>query len=144
MPVVEGLRLGDMAKGGDPVPEAIYHVRIAKTEEKVSEPNDKNPDPYPYLAVTYVVTGGSPEEYHGRHIFENLTYAPGKNFALRQLAEAVGLSEDDDVLEAIRTGAFIDQELQIAVSIEKEREDKKTGKKYEARNNVRKRMQLAA
>lgn len=144
MPILEGLRLGDMAKG-DPIPEAVYHVRIAKTEEKTSDPSEKNPDPYPYLNVDYVVSGGSPEEYHGRHVFENLTYAPGKNFALRQLATAVfGENEDLDVLEVIRNGGFVDQELLIAVSVEKERTDKTTGKTYQARNNVTKRMALTA
>lgn len=144
MPVVENLRLGDMAKG-DPVPEAVYHARIVKTEERKSEPSVKNPDPYPYLNVDYVISGDSPEEFHGRHVFENLTYAPGKNFALRQLAVACfGEQEDFDVLEAIRSNAFVDQELLIAVGVEPARTDKDTGKTYEARNNVTKRMPLGA
>jgi hypothetical protein len=141
VPIVESLRLGDMAKS-EPVPEAVYRVRIGKVEEKVAEPTEKNPDPYPYAEIHFVIQ--EPEEYLGRHVFDMCTYAPGKNFALRQLGEALGLTEDDDMLELIRSGQLVDQELQIAVSVEKARKDPRTGKQYDARNRVTKRMPLTS
>jgi hypothetical protein len=141
VPIVESLKLGEMAKS-EPVPEAIYKARIGKVAEKVSEPSDKNPDPYPYAEIHYIIQ--EPEEFLGRHVFDMCTYAPGKNFALRQLGEALGLGEDDDMLDLIRTGSLVDQELQIAVAIEKARKDPKSGATYEARNRVMKRMPLTA
>ena len=143
MPVVENLRLGEMAKG-EVIPEGVYHVRIAKHERKVSQPSPENPDPWPYEAFTYVITCSAPEEFHGRHVFENCTYAPGKNFSLRQVGEALGYGEDTDLLPILEAQGLIDGELLIAVGIEKEREDKKTGKTYPERNNVKKRMALNA
>ena len=140
MPILENLRLGDMAKG-EPLPEGVYHVRINKAEERI---NAEKPDAFPYLNVDYVVCGGSPEEHHGRHVFENCTYEPGKNFSLRQLATAVFGEDDDlDVIEVIREGKFSDAELQVAVAIDKEGKGK-DGKFYAARNSVKKRLPLRA
>jgi hypothetical protein len=146
MPIVEGLKFGDLATNV-PIPEAVYHVRIAKTEIRTAEPSEREPDPYPYVSVAYSVMGQSPEEYHGRQIFENATLAPSKNFSIRQIIVAVfggadQVDPDLDVVEYIRNGGLVDQELLIAVGIEKAREFK--GKKYEARNNVTKRMPVTA
>jgi hypothetical protein len=142
MPLVEGLRLGDMSKG-EVLPEGVYHVRIAKAEEKIAQPSESNPDPYPYLNLDYVVTGSSPEEFHGRHVFEMCTYKPGGNFALRQVAEAAGADEDADILRWVKEGTFIDRELLVAVKVEKEGKGK-DGKWYPERNRVVKRLALDA
>jgi len=147
MPIVEGLKFGDLATNV-PIPEAVYHVRVLKTEIKTAEPSAKEPDPYPYVNIAYVVTGQSPEEYHGRQVFENATLAPGKNFSIRQVVSAIFGGPDQvdpelDVVEYIRSGGMVDGELLIAVGIEKER-TAPNGKKYEARNNVTKRLPVQA
>ena len=132
-----------MAKG-EPIPESVYHVRVVKADLRTSAPSDKNPDPYPYLNVDLVVSGDSPEEFHGRHVFTFCTLEPGKNFSLRQLAVAVfGEDEDLDIMEKIQEGAFVDAELLAAVGIQKAGKGG-DGKHYEARNNVKKLMPLKA
>jgi len=141
MPIVESLRLGDMAKG-EPVPESVYHVRIAKAELKTAAASDKNPDPYPYLSVALVITGDSPEEFHGRQVFTFCTLEPGKNFSLRQLAVAVfGEDEELDIMEVINEGRFVDGELLAAVGIQKAGKGA-DGKWYEARNQIKKFLPL--
>lgn len=149
MPVVDaGRKIGDMAKS-EPLPDGIYHVRIDKTEEKRSEPSQANPDPWPYIATEYTVCGGSPEEFHGRKFFENMTVAPGKDFTLRQLSEAIGLGEDDEIYVVEGEGQpavfqhhlFFEKELLVAVTTEKAGKGK-DGKHYEARNKVTRRMPL--
>jgi hypothetical protein len=143
MPIVESLRLGDMAKG-EPVPESIYHVRILKADLKTAQPSDKNPDPYPYLSVALVITGDSPEEHHGRQVFTFCTLEPGKNFTLRQLATAVfGEDEDLDIMEVISEGRFVEAELLAAIGIQKAGKGA-DGKHYEARNQVKKFLPLQA
>lgn len=139
----ESMRLGDMAKG-EPVPEGVYHCRVASMEQRTTEANEKNPDPWPYLMVSYAVTGGSPEEYHGRRVFDMLTLDPKNNYRLRQLAVACFGEDDDlDVMDKIRTNGFIDAEVQVAVVVEKAGKGK-DGKFYEARNRVTKTLSLEA
>jgi len=72
-----------------------------------------------------------------------LSTRAGNTFNLRQLTEAVGLGDDDyDILAGIENGDFLERELLIAVNTQKERTDKKTGKHYDARNGVTRRMAL--
>jgi hypothetical protein len=139
----ESMRLGDMAKG-EPVPEGVYHARVGSMEQRTTEPSEKNPDPWPYLMVSYIIMGGSPEEFHGRRVFDMLTLDPKNNFKLRQLAVAVfGEDEELDVMEKIRENAFIDAELQLATTVDKAGKGK-DGKYYEARNRVSKVLALTA
>jgi hypothetical protein len=130
---------------GEPVPEGIYHVRIAKITMKTPEPKEKNPDPWPYFNLDFVIAADprTPEELQGRHVFDINTLEPGKNFAARQLAVAVFGDADDelDVIEKFTEGAFQDAELQIAVKVQKEGKGA-DGKWYDARNQVAKRMAI--
>lgn len=154
-----GQKVGDMTKSGY-FPEGVYHVRIAKAELKEPEHEYKqNPDGtpnlnepnYPYINYDYVLCGSSPEELHGRHVFEVGTLKPGATFVNRQVLTAVGHDDDTTLAEALPT--LPDSELLIAVSIdgkynkktgEWEGQKGKDGKFYEPRNKVTKRMALDA
>src|SRR5690348_3332782 len=102
-----GATVGDMTKS-EPLPEGVFHIRVNKAEVRMpSEPFKKNPDGsqgeenYPYINYDYVVTGDSPEEFHGRHVFEIGTLKPGATFVNRQVCEAAGFSEDTTMADAL-------------------------------------------
>lgn len=144
MPVTEGLRLGDMS-GNEPLPEAIYPVRIQKTEIKRAAPSQQNPDPWDYANIALVVVADDrvDEQYHGRYIFDGGTLQPGKNWAVRQLLEAVGVDEDEDVIVGLRNNAYADRQLLVAVKIDPGGKGN-DGKEYGPRNRVTKRIRIDA
>lgn len=145
MAIRESLKLGETDKTNT-IPDGIYHVRIASIEKKISEEktNDKGEvqEPEAYIMASYAVCGGSPEEWHGRRVFEMLSLRPGNTFQIRQLTQAVGITDDEyDILAGIENGDFLEREFLAAVATEKERKGK-DGKIYEARNKVTRRMPL--
>lgn len=147
-----GQRVGDMTKS-EPLPEGVYHIRVVKAE--VREPkeatNQKGEESFPYVNYDYVVCGDSPEEFHGRHVFEIGTLKPGATFVNRQVLEAAGFDEDTTLADALPE--LPDREFLVALTIDG-KFDKATGKWegkkgadgkwYEARNKVTKRMALGA
>ena len=122
-------RLGDMPSG-EPVPEAIYHVRCDKADFKVAKGEKKTP----MAAVTFTIFGPEEaEEFHGRKLFENLMLAGEGMFRTRQLLEAAGNGEDfvlDD------TDQLVGIECQAVVQVEKERKNPENGETYPARNRI--------
>jgi hypothetical protein len=143
MPITESMRLGDMSTG-EPIPEGVYPVRIAKVEIRRPDPTDKNPDPYEYASVQFVVIAHPDvdEVLHGRYIFDNPSFAPNANHRLRKLTEAVfGKDEDIDVVDSIKSGRFENAEVLASVVIQKAGKGK-DGKYYEAKNNIVKYLPL--
>jgi hypothetical protein len=146
-----GTSVGDMTKS-EPLPEGVYHCRVAKAE--IKHPKDpykkkadgsfdlENPN-FPYVNYDYVVTGGSPEEYHGRHVFEIGTLKPGATFVNRQVMEACGFSDDTTLGEALPELNTGNRELLLALAVEAEGKGK-DGKWYPARNKIAKRLPLSA
>jgi hypothetical protein len=121
-------RLGDMPKG-EPLPEAVYHVRLDKAEFKLSA-EKKNP----MASCQFTVFGpDEAEEFLGRKIFENLMLTGEGMFRTRQLLEQTG-ETDDFVLED--TEQLIGREVGAVVQVEKERKDATTGEVYGARNKI--------
>jgi hypothetical protein len=90
-------KVGDMESGA-PIPEATYRYRIAKVEYgdpndsawKAAHPNSQAKGPHLTMDLVVIDEG----EYLGRHVFSTLTFAKGKDFALRQVCDALGKEED--------------------------------------------------
>jgi hypothetical protein len=142
-----GQSVGDMTKS-EPVPEGVYHCRVNKSEvkapkqpTKVNQKTKEVETSFPYVNWDYVITGGSPEEYHGRHFFEVGTLKPGATFVNRNVLEALGFEEDVTLRDALPECP--DRELLIAVIVEPEGLGA-DGKWYPARNKIVKRLPLAA
>jgi hypothetical protein len=122
-------RLGDMPSG-DPVPEAVYHVRCDKAEYKVAKGEKKTP----MAAVQFTIFGPEEaEQYHGRKLFENLMLSGEGMFRTRQLLEAAGNDEDFVLTD---TDQLVGIECQAVVQMEKERKNPETGETYAARNRI--------
>lgn len=126
-------RLGDMPSG-EPVPEGVYMVRVAKSTFKRSKRTAKSEGGKPMLEVAFSIFGPeNQEEWHGRKLFENLMLSGEGRFRTRQFLESSGQNEDfviqdsDDVLN-FEVGAF--------VGLEKERRDPETREVYPARNKT--------
>jgi len=150
MPLLDNLRVGDLSSSST-FPEGIYTCRCNKAtfnEAKVAE--NPGQETFPYVGLDLVITGPM-EEYVGRHVFENaLTLKPGSNWRLREVCIAFGVPEDEELVEnpgtddaRFRTEIFDDRECMIAVGIEKERTDKRTGRSYPARNKINKYLPMA-
>lgn len=150
MPLVPttALPVGEMSKSST-VPEGTYHIRCAKAEikapsdETIAANDQKGKDSYEFVNFDMVIVGteANPEAQHGRHVFDNCTLAPSGNFALRQAAEAAGIGEEEDIIDAINAGRFTDAEFYITVAVEKEGKGR-DGKVYPERNKVTKRSPL--
>jgi hypothetical protein len=151
-----GTSVGDMTKN-EPLPEGVYHVRVVKAElkqptvEKMAEKEKEGKEAFPYINYDYVVTGDSPEEFHGRRIFEIGTLQPGATFVNRDVLSACGFDDDVSLRDALPE--LPNRELLLGVTIEGvwnaerkiwEGKKGKDGKFYEARNKVTKRLPLGA
>src|SRR5262245_11193109 len=150
MPKFDGYKQKDMATS-DPIPEATYRVRV-KDEPEYNDHTDpewrkKHPQSeakHPGLNCTFVVQdetvpnpeGGDDITVLGRHIFTNITMKKGADFMLRQLLEAIGYPEDDD----LDTARLKDAECLAVVVIKPAREV--NGQKYEARNEIKRFMSV--
>ena len=120
-------RVGEM-NSGEPLPEAIYHLRVDKADYKLSKEKGN-----PMIECQFTVFGpDDAEEYHGRKVFENLMLTGDGNFRTRQFLEAAGCDEDF-VLED--TEQLLGFEVAGAVQIEKPRPNP-AGGEYPARNRV--------
>lgn len=153
-----GTSVGDMTKN-EPLPEGVYHVRVTKAEvvqptvEKVRGKAAEGKEAFPYVNYEYTVTGDSPEEYHGRKVFEVGTLQPGATFVNRSVLTACGFEEDvtlRDALPELKTGT---REFLAALTVDGEWDDNakewkgkkgKDGRFYEPRNKVTKRMPLGS
>jgi hypothetical protein len=152
--------VGDLTKNV-PLAEGVYHVRLAKKEYVVPKPpvpgapveyekDGVTPkEKFPYYNLQWVVTGDSPEESHGRMLFEIASLKPGATFTLRQIAEAIGMPEDANVFVAVENNvpilneAFNDCECLLVVAIQAEGKGK-DGKWYAERNAIKKHMPLGS
>jgi len=129
-------RLGDLPSG-EPVPEAVYHLRCDKAELKFVK-QGKNKDA-PMAEVMLTIFGPEDaEEFHGRKLFENLMLTGEGAFKTRQFLTAAGFDEDFILTD---TDELLRVEVVGVVGIEKERAEvdennKPTGKIYQARNKV--------
>jgi hypothetical protein len=136
--IPNGPRLGDLPSG-EPVPEAVYHLRLDKVQLKTSGANAKNPGT-PMAEAQFTIFGpDEAEEFHGRKVFENFMLAGGGAFRTRAFLEATGESEDF-VLED--TEQLLNREVAALVQVEKERKDPETGQTYPARNRITRFMPL--
>jgi hypothetical protein len=116
---------------GEPVPEAIYHIRCDKATFKISKTENKTP----MAECQFTIFGPEDaEEFHGRKLFENLMLSGEGMFRTRQFLEATGENEDF-VLED--TDQLLQRECVAVVQVEKERKDPDDPSKvYPARNKV--------
>ena len=81
-------RMGDMPKG-EPVPEAVYHIRCDKAEFKTTGAGSKNPGA-PMCAAQFTIFGPEEaEEFHGRKVFENLMLSGEGMFRTRQFLSSL-------------------------------------------------------
>jgi len=120
------------AKGGEPVPAGTYRLELRKITA-VDKPGKE-----PRLDVQLVITDDG--EYLGRYVFAMLFLAPGKNFMLKKLCDALQLDPEAEIIND--AGEFVGQELFIGTSVNGvvEVEDAHTGDdgvEYEARNKVK-------
>lgn len=125
-------RLGDMPKG-EPVPEAVYHIRCDKAVLKETGAGSKNPGA-PMAECTFTIFGpADAEEFHGRKVFENLMLSGEGMFRLHQLLEVTG-EDDDFILED--TDQLLGRECAAVIQVEPERKDPQSGKYYAPRNRI--------
>jgi hypothetical protein len=130
-------RLGDMPKS-EPLPEAIYHLRVDKAEYKKTGAGSKNPGS-PMASVQFTVFGPEEaEEFLGRKVFENFMLSGEGQFRIRQLLEATGES-DDFVLED--TDQLVGREVAAVVKIDPASKGE-DGKQYDARNRITRLMAI--
>lgn len=133
----DGYKVSDMATS-DPVPEATYHLRIAKVdyanpddpEWKAAHPNSEAK--HPGLLFDFVVQDEG--DLFGRHVFQNATMKKGGDWLLRQIVEALG-KEDDWELD---TDEMVDGEVMGVVLVKPASADGK----YTARNEIKKFLPL--
>src|SRR5688572_16844105 len=87
---------GEDAKAGDPVPSGTYAADLRKVEafdpDSARAAGKNTQAQYPSLRVDWVITDDG--EFLGRHIFDNLILAAGKNFMMRRLFDAVSFPDD--------------------------------------------------
>jgi hypothetical protein len=144
-----GTKVGDMTKS-EPLPEGVYHVRIGKavvTHPKQSTKKDKSGQDvqtYPYVNWDLVVTGDSPEEFHGRHTFDMGSLKPGATFTNRQYLEALGYGEDVTLGEALPEINAGNSELLVGLVVEPEGISPADNKWYPARNKITRRLKLGS
>ena len=114
----------------DPLPEGFYNATITQAELKPT--NDGTGQ---YIKLRLDITGPS---HQGRVIFSNLNI---KNASAK--AEEIGRQQLGDIMRAIGlakvtdTDQLIGGSLNIKLSIRASRLDEKTGKTYEASNEVK-------
>jgi hypothetical protein len=134
---IPAVRVADMPKG-EPLPEAIYHIRADKAEFKKSKEKGN-----PMASVQFTVFGpDEAEEFHGRKLFENLMLSGEGMFRTRQLLEAAG-HDEDFVLED--TDQLVGLEVQAVVQVEKERKNPDNPTEvYPARNKIARFQSLGA
>lgn len=144
-----GEAVGDMTKS-EVLPEGVFHVRIGKAEVRPpKEPTKKNAKTgeietkFPYVNWDLVVTGRSPEELHGRHLYDIGSLKPGATFTNRQYLEALGFSEETTLKEALELINSGEYELLVGVAIQKEGEGP-DGKWYPEKNKITRRLPLEA
>ena len=127
-------RMGDMPKG-EPVPEAVYHIRCDKTSFKRSGSGSKHPGT-PMAEAQFTIFGPEEaEEFHGRKLFENFMLDGEGMFRTRQFLESCPGIDEDFVLSD--TDQLLNLECAAVVEIEPERRDQETGKVYPARNRIK-------
>ena len=114
----------------EPLPEGNYNATITQAELK--DTNDKTGQ---YIKLRLDITGPS---HQGRVIFSNLNI---KNASAK--AEEIGRQQLGDIMRAVGlakvtdTDQLIGGNLNIKLSIRAARTDEKTGKTYEASNEVK-------
>lgn len=129
-------RMGDLPKGGEPIPEGVYYLRCDKATFKTSKKGQ------PMVEAQLTVFGPEEaEQYHGRKVFEIFMLAGDGAFRVRQFFEAAGENEDFQLED---TDQFLTREVAAVVGIEKERKDPDTGQEYSARNRISRYMAVEA
>ena len=124
-------RMGDMPTG-EPVPEAIYHIRCDKSGYKETGPNSKKPGS-PMAECQFTIFGPEEaEEFHGRKVFENFMLSGEGMFRTRQFLDVTG-HDDDFVLDD--TEHLLNLECAAVIQVEPERAGG-DGKTYSARNRI--------
>lgn len=123
----------DMPQGNnnyEPLPAGWYTANITQAELKSTTAGDGQ-----YIKLRYDITGPS---HQGRVVFGNLNIknpsAKAEEIGRQQLGEimrAIGLAKVQD------TDQLIGASLQIKLEIRPARTDDKTGKTYEASNDVK-------
>jgi hypothetical protein len=114
----------------EPLPEGNYNATISQAELK-----DTNDGTGQYIKMRLDITGPS---HQGRVVFSNLNI---KNASAK--AEEIGRQQLGDIMRAIGlakvtdTDQLIGASLNIKLGIRAARTDEKTGKTYEASNEVK-------
>jgi hypothetical protein len=141
MPLPQNLAGGEV-KGSDPVPAGTYKGRLAKIEafdpDEARAQGKKTDAQHASLRPDWVIQDEG--EMFGRHIFDNLTLAPGKAFMLRKFLDAIAWPDDKPVFEDgvfVGKSDMLDAQVILVVEVEAERTDPNTGNTYEARNRVK-------
>ncbi len=114
----------------DPLPAGWYTANITQAELKTTNAGDGQ-----YIKLRYDITGPT---HQGRVVFGNLNIknasAKAEEIGRQQLGSimrAIGLSRVED------TDQLIGGSLQVKLEIKDKRTDEKTGKTYEASNEVK-------
>lgn len=123
----------DMPQGTsnfDPLPAGWYTANITQAELKTTAAGDGQ-----YIKLRYDITGPT---HQGRVVFGNLNIknasAKAEEIGRQQLGEimrAIGLAKVQD------TDQLIGASIQIKLDVRPARTDEKTGKTYEASNDVK-------
>jgi hypothetical protein len=114
----------------EPLPAGWYTANITQAELKTTAAGDGQ-----YIKLRYDITGPS---HQGRVVFGNLNIknasAKAEEIGRQQLGEimrAIGLAKVQD------TDQLIGASIQVKLEIRDKRTDEKTGKTYEASNDVK-------
>jgi len=120
----------DLPQGNEPLPPGWYTANITQAELKSTAAGDGQ-----YIKLRYDITGPT---HQGRVVFGNLNIknasAKAEEIGRQQLGEimrAIGLSRVQD------TDQFIGSSIQVKLEVRPARTDEKTGKTYEATNDVK-------
>ena len=123
----------DMPQGNnnyEPLPAGWYTANITQAELKTTAAGDGQ-----YIKVRYDITGPT---HQGRVVFGNLNIknasAKAEEIGRQQLGEimrAIGLAKVQD------TDQLIGASIQVKLEVRPARTDEKTGKTYEASNDVK-------
>ncbi len=123
----------DMPQGNnnyEPLPAGWYTANITQAELKTTAAGDGQ-----YIKLRYDITGPS---HQGRVVFGNLNIknasAKAEEIGRQQLGEimrAIGLAKVQD------TDQLIGASIQVKLDVRPARTDEKTGKTYEASNDVK-------
>jgi hypothetical protein len=122
------------ARDFTPVPAGKYKAVITEDSAWAEcGPESKNPGK-PYWNLNLLIEEGP---YSGRHIFTNVMLFDGALYSLSQLMKALGYDIESGEFEVPQLEELLTQSVGVQVKIQAKTTDKKSGKEYDERNEVR-------